>query len=663
VSQFNLIALTPPGLADPSVAIAAARAGALGVLDLEYTTDVQVALAAIAKLVHHARQSCGIKLNSRADEFMAYVTADLPEQVEVVILTAGAPHHLPHQVEALRQQGRTILLEITYREQALLGEQLGVDGFIAKGHEAGGWVGQETAFVLLQQMLAHFSQPVWVQGGVGLHTAAGCYAAGAAGVVLDAQLALTRESPLSKGARDRIAHMDGSETLCVGDELGQLCRVYARRGLAPVEELHQAAQYLINDPRPRDEILTAWHQAVGDRVGWGSPERRLWLLGQDVAFAASLARRFRTVGGVVEGMRQAVDEHVQAARVLRPLDEGSPLAGSHRTRYPIVQGPMARVSDTPAFAAQVAEGGGLPFLALSLLRATEVKALLEETQQLLDGKPWGAGILGFAPPEIRKEQLEVIRTHHPPFVLIAGGRPDQVRALEGEGILSYLHVPSPELLRMFLRDGARCFVFEGREGGGHIGPRSSFVLWNGMIDVLLEELPNGEAQACHVLFAGGIHDALSASMVAAMAAPLAERGVRIGVLLGTAYLFTTEAVASGAILPGFQQEAIRCEHTVVLESGPGHAIRCVETPFAEVFRQERRRLLQEGRSAEEIRSVLEEMELGRLRIASKGLTRHPRHGQDPQTPKFVALNGEDQRAEGLYMIGQVAALCDHIGTI
>ena len=36
---FRLIALTPPGLADPSIAIAASRAGELGVLDLEDVCD------------------------------------------------------------------------------------------------------------------------------------------------------------------------------------------------------------------------------------------------------------------------------------------------------------------------------------------------------------------------------------------------------------------------------------------------------------------------------------------------------------------------------------------------------------------------------------------------------------------------------------------------
>src|SRR5262249_6543950 len=195
------------------------------------------------------------------------------------------------------------------------------------------------------------------------------------------------------------------------------------------------------------------------------------------AFAASLAERFWTVGGVFEGMRQAIESHVRSAAACRPLDEGSPLARSHGTRYPIVQGPMTRVSDRADFAAAVADAGALPFLALALMRAPEVETLLDETRRTLGDRPWGVGILGFVPLDLRQEQLEVIRAHRPSFALIAGGRPDQAAALERAGIPTYLHVPSAELLSLFLEQGARRFVFEGRECGGHVGPRSSFVLW------------------------------------------------------------------------------------------------------------------------------------------------------------------------------------------
>ncbi|HLC21431.1 MAG TPA: beta-ketoacyl synthase N-terminal-like domain-containing protein, partial [Candidatus Methylomirabilis sp.] len=367
---------------------------------------------------------------------------------------------------------------------------------------------------------------------------------------------------------------------------------------------------------------------------------------------------------VLEGIRRAVHSHREAAHALRPLDENAPLAASHGTRYPIVQGPMTRVSDTAAFAADVAEGGALPFLALALMRGPEVKALLEDTKDKLKDRPWGAGILGFVPLELREEQLEAIRACRPPFALIAGGRPDQARALEREGIPTYLHVPSPGLLKLFLSNGAQRFVFEGRECGGHVGPRSSFVLWESMIEVLLEHLPadQGKAQGHHVLFAGGVHDSLSASMVAVMAAPLAERGVRIGVLLGTAYLFTDEAVASGAIVRGFQEEAIRCERTALLETGPGHSTRCVETAYVQTFQEERRRLIREGRSPEETWLALEELNLGRLRMASKGIARRGQASDGLLLP-FTTLSEEEQRLQGMYMIGQVAALRSEVTTI
>src|SRR5262249_3517247 len=147
----------------------------------------------------------------------------------------------------------------------------------------------------------------------------------------------------------------------------------------------------------------------------------------------------------------------------------------------------------------------------------------EESRDRLGSRPWGVGILGFVPGDLRADQLEVIRDVRPPFALVAGGRPDQAQTLEAEGIPTYLHVPSPGLLRMFLQSGAKRFVFEGRECGGHVGPRTSFVLWESMIEVLLDHVANGaSASDFHVLFAGGIHDALSAAMVATVAARLVE---------------------------------------------------------------------------------------------------------------------------------------------
>ena len=90
-------------------------------------------------------------------------------------------------------------------------------------------------------------------------------------------------------------------------------------------------------------------------------------------------------------------------------------------------------------------------------------------------------------------------------------------------------------------------------------------------------------------------------MVQVLVAPLAARGAKVGILMGSAYLFTEEIVASGAIVPQFQQEVIDCERTVNLESGPGHASRCAYTPFAHDFFRTRIEHRDSGMPADESR--------------------------------------------------------------
>ena len=643
---FEFIALTLSFSPSAAIAIAASRADATGVLDLEHVADAEAAAAAMAMLAKHGRGRLGVKLDGRRPAFARSVLDRCPRELTTLILTAGSPADLA----VLRHSGghMRVLLEITSADELEAADALRPDGIVAKGHEAAGWVGDETAFILLQHLGRLSAAPVWIHGGIGPCTAAGCRAAGAAGVVLDAQLALTRESPLDADVRAAIGRMDGSETVCLSVEPSSQFRVFSRPGARALDDVRRLAADSMSGVERRE--------AIRSRVGPGSLDAHIWPLGQDAAFARGLADRYQTVGGVIGAFRDAVAEHTNTAATLKPLRPEAPLAKAHRTRYPLVQGPMTRVSDGPEFARAVADSGALPFLALALMRAAEVERVLLDTQRLLGNRPWGVGILGFVPPELRDEQIAVICRHRPPFALIAGGRPEQARVLESAGIPTYLHVPSPGLLRVFLPSGARRFVFEGRECGGHVGPRSSFVLWQSMVDALLESLSSEDLATCHVLFAGGVHDAVSAAVVSAIGAPLVAAGARIGALLGTAYLFTDEAVATGAITPTFQQEALRCRRTVLLETGPGHAIRCADTPYAAFFAQEKQRLADGGESSERVRDALESINLGRLRIASKGLARNPALDRDPGAPRLLTIDAQAQQQQGMFMLGQLAAL-------
>ncbi len=568
-------------------------------------------------------------------------------------------------IQTLRELGVQTFVQVVTVDEARAAEVAGADAIVVKGNESGGRVGEETSFILLQRVRTQVALPIWVRGGVGVNTAAACVVGGATGIVLDWQLALCNESELPEEVKARISRMDGSETAILGQGCTLRYRAFTRAGETGFNELRDIEDRLALDLCTDRAELAKWRNEVEQRVCGDQGTSRVLLISQDATFAASLAKQYGSAAKICDALKRESLRLARLAAKQKALCPGGPLASSHGTRYPILQGPMTRVSDVADFADAVAAGGGLPFLALALLRGPQVDKLLEETKHKLAGKPWGVGILGFVPKELRDEQLAEVRKHPPPFAIIAGGRPDQALELEREGIATYLHVPSPGLLSMFLKSGARRVIFEGRECGGHVGPRSSFVLWESMIQVIIEHLQaSGDSgDAYHVVFAGGIHDARSAAMVAAMSAGLTQRGVRVGVLIGTAYLFTHEAVKSGAIVEGFQTEALKCNQTILLESGVGHATRCADTEFGKTFLDEKKRLVREGKSKDEIREALERLNLGRLRIASKAIMRDDSFDGEKAKPAYVALDDSGQKREGMYMIGQVAALRNRTCTI
>ncbi|MDQ4020925.1 MAG: SDR family oxidoreductase [Actinomycetota bacterium] len=602
-----VLGITPFEEPNAHLAAALARAGAVGVLDLG--RNAGRARAALADVCQWWPGRFGIRVPVQCP----LSPADIPEQVDAVVHGAGS--------QWPSAPGRRTFIEVVSVAQAHAAVQARAYGLIAKGSEAGGRVGATTTFMLLQQLLAdpQIDIPIWAAGGIGPHTAAAAVAGGAAGVVLDTQLALVAEADLPAEVAAAIRAMDGTETAIIGGH-----RLYTRPDLPTVNPDTVAARL-------------------------GARELSALPVGQDGPLAAPLARRYVTAGGVVTAVRAAVTDQLRTAQ--RHTTQGG------CTLRPLVaQGPMTRVSDQAGFAAAVAEAGGLPFLALALSSGEQTRVLLEQTAAALGDRPWGVGILGFVPPEIREAQLAAVHEVRPPYALIAGGRPAQAVPLEAAGIETFLHVPSPGLLDRFLTEGARRFVFEGRECGGHVGPRASFPLWEIQVQRLLEyDDAHRDASQLQVLFAGGIHDERSAAMVATLAAPLVERGARVGVLMGTAYLFTQQAVAAGAIQPGFQQAALACEQTVLLETAPGHATRCADSPYVRTFTDTRTQLVAAGAPRDQMWAQLERLNLGRLRIASKGLRR--------DGEALIAVDEQTQHQDGMVMLGEVATLRSTITTI
>ena len=649
--DFTKFVFSPAGLGDASLAIAGSRAGAVGVYNAELDLEPAVTWAAMGRLAQHAHGVYGIKLDAIDEACGDALRAQASRGMAWLIVDAGLLNEHASLVGALRLAGTRVLAEFRTAEALDPALEAQLDGILVKGNEAGGFVGEDASFILLQKWLGRTRLPLYLRGGLTPHVAAACSAVGIAGGVLDSQLLLLDEVRLPESMRTLIRNLAGSETIAVGNgEHGEYFRLLVRPG-------HVAARQFVVDgdglhwPELRARVMgqTQWHEAA----------RALLPIGHDVAFAGPWRKRYGNLGAVLKAIDQAVVDHPRLAASHATFTDGAPLARALGLRYPIVQGPMTRVSDTAEFALAVAAGGALPMVAFAMLKGRALEDLLTRTSALLQDRRWGIGLLGFAPQSLLDEQLAIAIRFKPDYAIIAGGRPDQAVQLEGVGVPTFLHVPAAGLIAGFLQEGARRFIFEGRECGGHIGPLSSFVLWSTMVDRLLLELAPAKVKAedMQLLFAGGIHDAVSSAMLQVLVAPLVAAGAKVGILMGSAYLFTKEIVDTGAIVEQFQREVIECERTVNLESGPGHASRCAYTPFARDFFQQRVQLRQQAVPSDESRRILDDLILGRLRIASKG---SKREGLNAPLQRLAAGQQHD---EGMYMLGQVATLRDSVTSI
>ncbi|MGW0733265.1 SDR family oxidoreductase [Streptomyces sp. NPDC002851] len=652
----TVIGVSPFGAPDPRLTAAVCRAGGLGVLDLgPGARAAREALTLVRQWVPGT--ACGggddaAAFGVRVPADCALRPADLWAQAPEDPGARPGPHTVMLAPDTLwpidEIRGAAayagvdplVLAEVRDADDAEAAVRDGASGIVVRGSECGGPCGRLSLFVLLQRVLETVGDdlPVWAWGAIGPRTAAAAVLAGARGVVLDVQLALLDEAGVAPETEGLLRAPDGVRTVVVDSRHGGApMRVLDRRGPDVPAAL-------------RDTLLP---------------------LGQDAFLAARFADRYGSVARAVGAVHEGIDRAVAADGAT--LRGGSAMCRALGTALPVAQGPMSQVSDRTQFAVDVANGGGLPFVALDPAGPEHTRVLLEQTKSALGDRPWGVGLLGSAPDEVRDVQLDAVRALRPSHAIVPGGRPAQAAAqeaaaLEADGIRTFVHVSTPAQLERFLAAGVRRFVFQGAEGGGPVGPRNSFPLWEAQLDVLegfldgageggsvAEDSAPIDPQDVQVLFAGGIHDERSATMVAALAARLSAHGAAVGVLMGTAYLFTEEAVGSGAIRPAFQRAVLDAESTTLLRTAPGHATRCVPSAFSETYEQLKDELWAQGVPERQARQELEQLTAEHLRIAGKGIER--------VGGELIDVDEERQTVAGMFVAGEAAVLRDAVTTV
>ena len=208
---------------------------------------------------------------------------------------------------------------------------------------------------------------ILVQGGVGIHSTAALSALGAAGVVLDSQLVLFGECRAPQELKRVCQSLNGHETKVIDHY-----RVLVRPNSPALPE-------------------NAGRADLARLVGPLEVDKGYIPLGQDIAISTDLVRRCKKLDRLVFVLREAAHGSLKQAKVSAAMGPGNALANELNIKYPIAQGPMTRVSDVPAFARSVAEAGGLPFVALSLLKGEQARELIRETKRLMDNRAESEG--------------------------------------------------------------------------------------------------------------------------------------------------------------------------------------------------------------------------------------------------------------------------------
>mgnify|MGYP000891874441 CR=1 FL=1 len=224
-SRLPLMIYTPVKGFDVSYFHAIYRSGALPVFDTEFLTREDILEKAL--VLAQEPFSFGIRLAAHDHDTIAALKQKNMANLDLLIVP------LSEQDEAadFANFGDTkIVPEI--RDIHLLEKMRPMDphGLILRGNEAAGKVSRYSSFILMQWYLKHSDLPIFIHGGVGRYTAAGMLAAGASGFVMDSQVLLADEAPVSDNFKKLLASVDEGDSTEIIFQDREIYRVFAKLG-------------------------------------------------------------------------------------------------------------------------------------------------------------------------------------------------------------------------------------------------------------------------------------------------------------------------------------------------------------------------------------------------------------------------------------------------
>jgi acyl transferase domain-containing protein/NAD(P)H-dependent flavin oxidoreductase YrpB (nitropropane dioxygenase family) len=529
------------------------------------------------------------------------------------------------EIPALRERGVHLWLACATPAQIAVAAAHGVGAWL-RGVEVGGPIDVHPVTALLREA-ARLDVP-WVAEGPGERGLAAALAVGAAGV------AYTWLPDLNGSTGTMVRRATARDTIVLGELCDRRYRVLSQ----PIDLVRRLQRASCDGDA--SALDAAFADAVRDGFYTETEEPRLLPVGEAVA----------SLGCPPTAMRDAIRARLVVAR-----DTAAPRQDPLQTGLPVVQGPMANVAERPELGVAVARAGGMPFVALGALDAAQATRVVDDARAI-PGR-WGVGIIGFDLSPLRDVHVEVAARSEASVVLVAGGSPALAQQIQRFKPV-WLHTPSAGLCRLAMEAGVAGVIFEGADAGGHVGALSSAALWEEGLAAVEAWIDEGRPPPLVVL-AGGVGDAASAAFAFAMAAGVTRRGGQVVVQAGTAFMFTHDIVEARQITAACQRVALRCERTVLVGSTVRMPLRVAPNPWSAEARDAER--VATG-SVEARRLAIEQVNVGRTRIAAKGIERNPQVSS-PDASRYADVPVPRQLAEGAFTMGSGAAVTRQLQTV
>jgi malonyl CoA-acyl carrier protein transacylase len=540
------------------------------------------------------------------------------------------------------------------------------DLFFVKGNEAGGMVGLKNSFILIQEFHKAGLSFV-IQGGFGVFNICSAFIGGALGVVLESQLYLLPECPLSPEFKDYIKTIEESDFYNYKETsrynyrlIGKLANRSIRsvKKIDTEELLELREEFNIELTTLKEKFYKKINEFANNNRIYSDPEpKHSWLPSDHgICFAKYILDSFNNLENFLHSIPKIIQKQLKSVNKRWPFVKNSDFAQQFNITYPIIQGPMANISDQLPFAVKIAENGALPILALGGLLENEASSLLSEAKAgRLSEMSYGSGIIGLEVVKSRREKhLQSISKFGPKITLIAAGSVDLGVKVKNFGNTILIHTPALSMFKDALKKHLDFIILEGSECGGHFGKLSSFILWESILEYLYTNKKEIKEKV-NLIFAGGIINEISTAMLAGMIGEHLDL-INPGIQMGTAYLLSEEIVNTQALSPIYQELLLNNSYTTVIGTSVNTRARVIPSEFAfEAIKNEFLRKTQ-GISISKRKEMFEKDNLGALRIASRAEIWNENHIEGSDTTQFIPTSSKNQLANGVFMTGDSISL-------